>query len=142
MRVKYMESDIMPKASLTILKNSCKFSHNKICSKKTNLTFIVISIKLANMLREQSKFQWISNRGHSDRFSPCLLPTSDIQIQPKLTVRGIAYLCPERTFDSQLLMYNKIFLKKLLKELVAHIFTLLLAPFAAKLVDYSQHSDS
>ena len=35
-----------------------------------------------------------------------------------------------------------IFEKKLLEKLVAHIFTLLLAPFASKLVNYSRHSET
>ena len=32
--------------------------------------------------------------------------------------------------------YNKIFLKQLLYKFVVHIFTLLLAPFAFKLINY------
>ena len=39
-------------------------------------------------------------------------------------------------------MYNKIFLEKLLYKFVVHIFTLLLAPFVSKLVNYSRHSES
>ena len=39
-------------------------------------------------------------------------------------------------------MYNKIFLKKLLQKIVVHIFTLLLAPFASKLVNFSRQSES
>ena len=38
-------------------------------------------------------------------------------------------------------MYNKIFLEKLLSKFVVHIFTLLLAPLASKLVYYSQNSE-
>ena len=38
-------------------------------------------------------------------------------------------------------MYNKIFLKKLSKELVPYKSTHLLAPFASKLVNYSSHSE-
>ena len=47
----------------------------------------------------------------------------------------------ERIFDRRLLMYNKIFLEKLLQIFVVHILTLLLAPFAPKLVNYSRHSE-
>ena len=39
-------------------------------------------------------------------------------------------------------MYHKIFLKKHLKKFVIHIFTLLLALFVPKLVNYSRHSES
>ena len=39
-------------------------------------------------------------------------------------------------------LYNKIFLKKLLYKFVVHIFTLLLATFMSKLVNYSRHSES
>ena len=46
------------------------------------------------------------------------------------------YVCTERIFDSRPFMYNKVFLEKLLLKLVAHIFTLLLAPYASKLVIY------
>ena len=35
-----------------------------------------------------------------------------LQMQPLKTVQGIAYVCTERIFDSQLLLYNKIFLDK------------------------------
>ena len=45
------------------------------------------------------------------------------------------YVCTERIFDSWLFMYHKTFLKKILRKLVAHIFTLLLAHFASKLVN-------
>ena len=45
------------------------------------------------------------------------------------------YVCTEWIFDSRPFMYNKIFLKKLLQKLVAHIFGLLLALFASKLVN-------
>ena len=38
------------------------------------------------------------------------------------------YVCTEGIFDSRPFMYNKIFLKKLLKKLVAHIFWHLLHP--------------
>ena len=37
-------------------------------------------------------------------------------------------------------MYNKIFLKKLLLKFIVSIFTLLLAPFSLKFVNYSRHS--
>ena len=39
-------------------------------------------------------------------------------------------------------MYTKTFLKKLLQKFVLDIFTLLLASFAPKLVNYSRHRDS
>ena len=39
-------------------------------------------------------------------------------------------------------MYNKIFFEKFLQKFVVHIFTILLAPFASKLVTYSRHSQS
>ena len=44
--------------------------------------------------------------------------------------------------DNTPFMYNKIFLKNLLKMLVAHIITLLSAPLASKLVNYSRHGES
>ena len=37
---------------------------------------------------------------------------------------------------------KKIFLKKVIYKSVVHIFTLLLTPFASKLVNYSRHSES
>ena len=37
---------------------------------------------------------------------------------------------------------TKCFLQKLLKKFVVHIFTLLVAPFSSKLVNYSKHSKS
>ena len=47
----------------------------------------------------------------------------------------------ERIFDRPFI-YNKTFLNKLLQMLVAHIYTLLLAPFAFKLVNYLRHSET
>ena len=47
------------------------------------------------------------------------------------------YVCTERMFDMR-----KYFWKKLSLKLVAHIFTLLLAPFVYKLFNYSRHCDS
>ena len=70
------------------------------------------------------------------------LPKLILQIQWKCTVRGITYVCIVRICDSRKFMYNKSFLKKLLKKLVVHICTLLLTPFAFELVDYSRHSES
>ena len=58
----------------------------------------------------------------------------------KLTKKDLPYSI--RIFDSRLFTYNKIFKKKLLLKLIAHIFTLLLAPFAYKLVNKSQHIES
>ena len=52
-------------------------------------------------------------------------------------IQGISY---KRIFASPQFVYNKIFLTKLSYKLVAQIFTLLLAPFASKLVNYSSHS--
>ena len=49
----------------------------------------------------------------------------------------MTYVCTERIFDSRLLMNKKVFLKKILQPFVVHIFTLLLAPFASKSVNYS-----
>ena len=60
----------------------------------------------------------------------------NIQMQPMKTVRSIAYLCTERTFDSRMLLYDKIFLKNFNR-----IFTHLLAYFATKLVNYLKHSE-
>ena len=60
----------------------------------------------------------------------------------KINRPGITYVCTERIFDSRLSMYNKSFLKKVLYKFVIHIFTLLLAPFASKSVNYSSHSES
>ena len=51
-------------------------------------------------------------------------------------------VCTEHIFDSRPFMYIKIFLKDLLQNIVVHIFTLLLAPFTPKLVNYSRHSES
>ena len=51
-------------------------------------------------------------------------------------------LCDEIIFDSPPFIYHIIFLKKLLKKFAAHIFTLLVGPFASKLVNYSRHSES
>ena len=45
----------------------------------------------------------------------------------------------KRIFDSPTIMWNK---KKLWYKFVAHIFMLLLAPFVAKLVNSSRHSES
>ena len=53
-----------------------------------------------------------------------------------------AYVCTERIFGSRLLMYNKIFWEKLFQKFVVYIFTLLLAPFASKLVNYWRHKFS
>ena len=50
--------------------------------------------------------------------------------------------CTERIFNSRPFVYKKIFLKKLLQKLLAHIFTLLLAPFASKLINHLRHSES
>ena len=53
------------------------------------------------------------------------------------------HVCTERIFfDSQTFMCNKIFLKKLLQECIAQIFTLLLAHFTSKLVNYWRHSET
>ena len=52
------------------------------------------------------------------------------------------YLTPYWIFDSRTFMNNKIFLKKLLHKMVAHIFKLLLAAFASKFVNYSRHSET
>ena len=35
-----------------------------------------------------------------------------LQIQPRLTVRGITIVCTDRIFDSRQYIYKKIFLKK------------------------------
>ena len=53
-----------------------------------------------------------------------------------------SYICTERIFDRPPFMYNKVFLSKLIQNLVANIFTLLLVPFASKLVNYSKRSES
>ena len=47
------------------------------------------------------------------------------------------YVCNERIFDSR----QNIF-EKLLEKLVDHISTLLVAPFASKLVNLLRHSES
>ena len=52
------------------------------------------------------------------------------------------YLCTEQIFASPQFVYKKIFLNKLLWNLVAYIFPLLLAPFASKFVNYSRRSES
>ena len=51
------------------------------------------------------------------------LPKLILQIQWKCTVRGITYVCIVRICDSRKFMYNKSFLKKLLKEVgSSHIY--------------------
>ena len=52
------------------------------------------------------------------------------------------YVCTELMFESRPFMYNKTFLKKILQKLAAHIFTLLMAPFTSKLVNYSRDSET
>ena len=52
------------------------------------------------------------------------------------------YICTERFFASPQFVFNKLFLNKLLKKLVAYIFALLFGPFASKLVNYSRRSES
>ena len=47
-----------------------------------------------------------------------------------------------RIFDSRPLIYNKKFLKKHFLKFVVHIFTLLLAPFASKWVNYSGQNEN
>ena len=51
------------------------------------------------------------------------------------------YIPTEQIFDSRSFMYNKIFLKKPLKKLVANTFTLLLVSFASKLVNFWRPSE-
>ena len=63
-----------------------------------------------------------------------------IPFQIKHPVHNI-HVCNERFFDSPLFMYNTMFLRKLLLKFVAHFCTLLLAPFASKLVNQSRYSD-
>ena len=67
---------------------------------------------------------------------------TQLQCLAKTWIYLTPYICAEWTFDSRPFIHNKIFLKKLLKQFVANIFTLLLAPFASLLVNYSQHSES
>ena len=52
------------------------------------------------------------------------------------------HVCNERIFDRPPFMYKKSIWKKLLWKFEAHIFTLLLAPFTSKLVNYSRHGES
>ena len=52
------------------------------------------------------------------------------------------YVCTEQIFATPQFVYNKIFLNKLLQKLVAYIFTLRLAFFASKSVNYSRRSES
>ena len=54
--------------------------------------------------------------------------------------QGITYVCTERIFTSPQFVYNKIFLNKPFKKLVAYIFKLLFAPFASKVANYSSYS--
>jgi len=49
------------------------------------------------------------------------------------------YVGTEGNFDSPQFVYNKIFLKKLLMKIINHVFRLLLARFASKLVNYSRY---
>ena len=66
----------------------------------------------------------------------------DLQSLAKTWIYHTRYVCSERIFDSRPFMYSKIFLKKIVSKIVAHIFTLLLAPFASKLVNFLRHSES
>ena len=50
-------------------------------------------------------------------------------------------VCTERTFKKRPFMYNKIFKKNLLQKFAVHLFTLLLTPFAPKLVNWSRIID-
>ena len=52
------------------------------------------------------------------------------------------YVCNEQIFDSSPFIKKNIFLKVVLLKLVAHSFTLLLAPFVSELVNYSRQSES
>ena len=65
-----------------------------------------------------------------------------LQCLPKTWIYPTPYVCTERIFDSRPFIHKKMFLKKVLKNLIAHIFTLLLTPFTSKLVKYSRHSES
>ena len=65
-------------------------------------------------------------------------------VMPRTVYLGwiCTYVCIELIFDSSMFMGNKIFLEKLLQKCVVHIFTLLLALFTSKLVNYSRHSET
>jgi len=63
-----------------------------------------------------------------------------VLIEKGALTEGVRYVLIN--FDSPPYMYNKIFLKKLLFKFVDHVFTLLLTPFASKLVNYSRRSES
>ena len=53
-------------------------------------------------------------------FLACLPCLRTLQFLAKTWIYLTPYTCTERIFDSELFMYNKTFLKKLLQKLVAH----------------------
>ena len=62
--------------------------------------------------------------------------------QIKYRIDSILYMSTWiEMFDGSRFVYNKNFLTEILKKFVAYIFTLLLAPFAVKSVNYSRHSE-
>ena len=91
----------------------------------------MISIEKGKAERSITKILWII-QGLFKRCDYTKLRRSTVdttKIKPFST-----YVCTEWFFDSPQFVYNKIFLKKLLQKLVAHIFTILLAPDASKLI--------
>ena len=98
----------------------------------------MISIEKGKAERSITKILWII-QGLFKRCDYTKLRRSTVdttKIKPFST-----YVCTERFLDSPQFVYNKIFLKKLLQKLVAHIFTVLLAPFASKKVNYLRQSE-
>ena len=62
--------------------------------------------------------------------------------QIKYRIDSILYMSTWiEMFDGSRFVYNKNFLTEILKKFVAYIFTLLLAPFVVKSVNYSRHSE-
>ena len=59
-----------------------------------------------------------------------------------LWISTLYYVCIEWIFNRPLFMCNRIFFKKLQWKLVVHVFTLLLAPFTSKSVEFLRHSET
>ena len=97
----------------------------------------MISIEKGKAERSITKILWII-QGLFKRCDYTKLRRSTVdttKIKPFST-----YVCTERFFDSPQFVYNKIFLKKLLQKLVAHIFTLLLLPLRGETLNFRKNS--
>ena len=105
-----------------------------ICSPHLYSSFNTFGIQIGKLFAARWVFEYLKN------FELIFKHTETRKTWIYLT----PYVCTDRIFDSRPFnfMNNKIFLKKLLYKILAYIFTLLLAPFASKLVNYSRHSES